>query len=169
MGDPTALFAEAVRAVVHRWTALNLAVHNDWGCGQSSEKRDQMIAEICSGFQAKKNVDPSEVEEFLDNFLISQFNTDADDESPYEVSHLICRLHTLIHQGDIATAQGLLSSPVASLDKCVAEAGAESDLDGDSSGDDDGEELDMVQEEKEPEVVNFTAEQQADLDDGWGV
>lgn len=48
--DHDALFAEAVKATVHRWTALNLAVHNDWGNGNCSEKRDNMVSEICNGF-----------------------------------------------------------------------------------------------------------------------
>jgi hypothetical protein len=50
-----ALFAEACKVTVHRWTALNLAVHNDWGQGNSSEKRDNMVAEICSGFAVRTN------------------------------------------------------------------------------------------------------------------
>jgi hypothetical protein len=50
-----ALFAEACKVTVHRWTALNLAVHNDWGQGNSSEKRDNMVAEICSGFAVRAN------------------------------------------------------------------------------------------------------------------
>jgi hypothetical protein len=43
-------------------------------------------SKACSSFdQAKRNVDPSELEEYLDTFLVTQFNTEADDESPYEV------------------------------------------------------------------------------------
>eukprot|EP00281_Chroomonas_sp_CCMP1168_P002539 CAMPEP_0206260068 /NCGR_PEP_ID=MMETSP0047_2-20121206/26869_1 /ASSEMBLY_ACC=CAM_ASM_000192 /TAXON_ID=195065 /ORGANISM="Chroomonas mesostigmatica_cf, Strain CCMP1168" /LENGTH=188 /DNA_ID=CAMNT_0053687081 /DNA_START=151 /DNA_END=714 /DNA_ORIENTATION=+ len=169
MAAAHALFCDAVRAVVHRWTALNLAVSNDWGNGNSSEKREAMVMEVCQGFAAKNNVDPSEVEQFLEEYLVSQFNTEADDESPFEVSHLICRLAQLIKEGNIAEAQALLSSPVASLDKCVAQMGPDSEVGSDEEidfGEDGG-----MQEARapEPEQIELTAEQQADLDDGWGV
>eukprot|EP00961_Rhodomonas_salina_P075281 1010060-Rhodomonas_salina.1 len=84
--DPQALFADAVRAVLQRWTALNLAVTNDWGDGRSEEKRDALFVQIISGFPAgKKAPDPTELETFLDQFMEQNFSTDADDESPYEV------------------------------------------------------------------------------------
>mmetsp|Transcript_24387 Transcript_24387/g.57944 ORF Transcript_24387/g.57944 Transcript_24387/m.57944 type:complete len:188 (-) Transcript_24387:43-606(-) len=166
--DPQALFADAVRAVLQRWTALNLAVTNDWGDGRSEEKRDALFVQIISGFPAgKKAPDPTELETFLDQFMEQNFSTDADDESPYEVSCLICRLHELIMAGNIAEAQSLLANPVASLDACVAEGDAD-DSDSDGEGGDEAGEM-MMEEEKEPEQVELTAEQQADIDDGWGV
>ncbi len=35
--------------------------------------------------QGGKPVDPTELEAFLDEYLVSNFATEADDESPYEV------------------------------------------------------------------------------------
>jgi hypothetical protein len=49
-----ALFCEAVRAVVHRWTALNLAVSHDWGNGSAKEKREALVQETCAGFAVRK-------------------------------------------------------------------------------------------------------------------
>jgi hypothetical protein len=49
-----ALFCEAVRAVVHRWTALNLAVSHDWAMGSANEKREALIQETCAGFAVSK-------------------------------------------------------------------------------------------------------------------
>eukprot|EP00961_Rhodomonas_salina_P075282 1010060-Rhodomonas_salina.2 len=69
--------------------------------------------------------------------------------------------------GNIAEAQSLLANPVASLDACVAEGDAD-DSDSDGEGGDEAGEM-MMEEEKEPEQVELTAEQQADIDDGWGV
>ena len=61
------------------------------------------------------------------------------------------------------------TTPVASLDACVAQPG-EADAEGDDSG---GSDDDMEEEEeaapREEERVELSAEQQADLDDGWGV
>lgn len=80
-----------------------------------------------------------------------------------QVSHLVCKLYELIMAGDIQEAQGLLSSPVSSLDKCVAEAGFESDLGGSSDGDEDEEDMEE-RPPPEPEQINITAEQQADCE-----
>ena len=63
--------------------------------------------------------DATELEDFLDNYLQDNFNLFADDESPYEISKLICRLYELIVSDRVAEAQQLLATPVASLDACV--------------------------------------------------
>jgi hypothetical protein len=66
--------------------------------------------------------------------------------------------------GEIQEAQNLLSSPVTSLDKCVAEHGFDSDIGGDSS---EGEDDEMVDgPPPEPEQLIISEEQQADCERG---
>eukprot|EP00277_Geminigera_cryophila_P039460 CAMPEP_0173101638 /NCGR_PEP_ID=MMETSP1102-20130122/36991_1 /TAXON_ID=49646 /ORGANISM="Geminigera sp., Strain Caron Lab Isolate" /LENGTH=192 /DNA_ID=CAMNT_0013995455 /DNA_START=77 /DNA_END=651 /DNA_ORIENTATION=- len=166
------LFSEAVRATFLRWTALNLAVSYQWGDGNESHKREDLIQQTISGFAtAKRAPDPTELEGFLDNYLQDQFNLSADDESPYEVSILICRLYELIVAGRLEEAQHMLSTPVASLDACVGQPGEEDTvIDGDDSGDSDDDMMDDADAvPREEEKVELTEDQQADLDDGWGV
>jgi hypothetical protein len=134
--------------------------------------------------QGGKPVDPSELESFLDDYLVNQFATEADDNSPYEaiiisvpvvpsqanticlqVSHLICRLFALISAGNLEEAQSLLKAPTASLDACI-EASSDEDSD---CGEEDMQEDGADCPSREPDTVQLTAEQQADLDDGWGV
>ena len=43
--------------------------------------------------QGGKPVDPSELESFLDEYLVNQFATEADDNSPYEVLPVIIDLN----------------------------------------------------------------------------
>ena len=83
------------------------------------------------------------------------------------MSHLICKLFTLINAGNISEAQSLLTAPAASLDACVA-GSSESDADSDED-DDDGMQDAASASCREPEIVNLTQEQQADIEDGWGV
>ena len=83
-----ALFPEAVRAVFERWTALNLAVSHNWGDGDSHAKREELISHCVGGFASGKKVDPTEVEDFLDGFLLQNFTTEADDDSTREVISL---------------------------------------------------------------------------------
>jgi hypothetical protein len=64
--------------------------------------------------------DPTELEDFLDTYLQDHLNLFADDDSPHEVSVLICRLYELIVANRILEAQQLLSTPTAALDACVS-------------------------------------------------
>jgi hypothetical protein len=64
--------------------------------------------------------DPTELEDFLDTYMQDHFNLFADDDSPHEVSVLICRLYELIAANRILDAQQLLSTPTAALDACVS-------------------------------------------------
>lgn len=170
------LFSEAVRATFARWTALNLAVSYRWGDGNEEQKREELVQHTIHGFAAKKRApDPTELEDFLDTYLTDNFNLLADDDSPKEVSIVICRLYELIVAGRVQEAQQLLATPVANLDAC---RGFELDQrvdapDGELDGD-KGESSDDVMDEEDPapreeERVELSAEQQADLDDGWGV
>ena len=92
-----ALFSEAVRATFMRWKTLNLAGNYQWVDGGEHEMREELAQQTISGFAtAKRAPDPTELEAFLDNYLQDQLNLRADDDSPYEVSILICRLYELI-------------------------------------------------------------------------
>lgn len=79
------------------------------------------------------------------------------------MSHLLCKLYELISAGEIQEAQILLSSPVTSLDKCVAEHGFDSDIDGGSSDGEDDDEMDD-KPPPEPEQLIISEEQQADCE-----
>ncbi|EKX46840.1 hypothetical protein GUITHDRAFT_107196 [Guillardia theta CCMP2712] len=136
--DPSvvSLFADAVRTVYQARRSLAALlltfaaaeVTNEWGDGDNMAKRESLIEQTVSGFVTKRNApDPSELEEFLDQYLQEMFNTEADDDSPYEVSHLICRLFELVRSGSIEEARALLSAPAASLDQCVADNQGEED------------------------------------------
>ena len=174
------LFADAVRATCARWTALNLAISYSFGDGNEAQKREDMVQQIVGGFAAKSRApDPTELEAFLETYLQDNFNLFADDESPYEVSILVCRLHALISAGQIADAQQLLATPVASLDACVdrstpavivGQPDAEGEDDGRGNNDSDDAMMDAEEAApREEEKIELSEEQQADLDDGWGV
>eukprot|EP00960_Hanusia_phi_P033798 750648-Hanusia_phi.AAC.2 len=99
------------------------------------------------------------------------FNTEADDDSPYEVQ-LLTALSLLLTTPP--------RSPTSSAD-CSSSCGRaastrrvlfSADKQGEDSSD-EGSDCEMMEEEGEssaaPETVELTAEQQADIDDGWGV
>ena len=146
------LFSEAVRATFARWTALNLAVSYQWGDGSEGQKREELAQQIIHGFATKRRPpDPTELEDFLDMYLQDHFNMLADDDSPKEVSIVICRLYELIVAGRVQEAQQLLAAPVANLDACVGcELDQRADApDGEWDGD-KGERSDDVMDEEDP-------------------
>lgn len=53
-GKAEQLFGEAVRATYLRWTALNLAVAYQFGDGNESLKREELIQQTLCGFIGKK-------------------------------------------------------------------------------------------------------------------
>ena len=59
----------------------------------------------------------------------------------------------------------MLKAPAASLDACIEASSDE----GSNSGEEDLQDDGICDSSCEPDVVQLTAEQQADLDDGWGV
>ena len=175
-GKALELFSEAVRATFARWTALNLAVSHGWGDGSEGQMREELTQQTIHGFATtKRPPDPTELEDFFDKYLQDHFNLFADDDSPKEVSIVICRLYELIVAGRVQEAQQLLATPVASLDACVGWVlDQRVDVpDGQWDGE-NGERSDDGMDEEDPapreeERVELSAEQQADLDDGWGV
>lgn len=60
-------FEEGARIVFQRWTALNLAVENQWGGPTSAEKAQQIYNECIAWFYAsKEHYEDDLEEEFLD-------------------------------------------------------------------------------------------------------
>ena len=81
---PEAL-TRAVHHVFGEWTALCMAVENDWG-GQNT--RDKALTLLERTLQALNTpvVHRDEVEAFLEDALVEDFNIEAEDESPRQVA-----------------------------------------------------------------------------------
>ena len=102
---PEAL-THAVYLVFGEWTALSLAVENDWG-GQST--RDKALALLERTLEALNTpvVHRDEVQAFLEDALVEDFNIEAEDESPRQVALVLCQLHTEARSGITTTAAQL--------------------------------------------------------------
>ena len=101
-------FDAAVRGVLLRWTALRLAVENDWAGDDSDARAAELEQSILAWFYAKgapRSTKPPrqpcaappdaparaagehyayELEEHLDDFLVEVFHVEAEDGSPAE-------------------------------------------------------------------------------------
>ena len=86
--------SRAVHVVFGEWTALRLAVENEWAGGGTRDRALTLLRRVCEGMLASAVVHRDEIEDLLDNALVDDFNIEAEDESPAQVAALLCTLHT---------------------------------------------------------------------------
>eukprot|EP00421_Protoceratium_reticulatum_P044923 CAMPEP_0168432868 /NCGR_PEP_ID=MMETSP0228-20121227/39106_1 /TAXON_ID=133427 /ORGANISM="Protoceratium reticulatum, Strain CCCM 535 (=CCMP 1889)" /LENGTH=213 /DNA_ID=CAMNT_0008446995 /DNA_START=1 /DNA_END=639 /DNA_ORIENTATION=+ len=126
------IFDEAIDKVFQKWTLLALAVEEGWGGRNSRAKRDKLQADVMAHLAAgsrKRRPPTHENEGDIDELarlifarLDEFFNTEADDNSPWEVASLCLRLFSTCRQGDVSFAQQFLAalpSAPADLSRCT--------------------------------------------------
>jgi hypothetical protein len=79
------IFEEGVAMVFYRWTALQLGVQNEWGGANSADKAQQLLEDTLGWFYSRKDHEPSDLEQALDEALQVDFNIQSEDGSPYQV------------------------------------------------------------------------------------
>ncbi|KAI9491469.1 Pre-rRNA-processing protein TSR2-domain-containing protein [Zychaea mexicana] len=91
-------FEQGVEYILKSWTALNLAVEQDWGGVESAEKRDWLIGVIVDYFGSNgKKLDVEDIETILDQIMTDEFQTILEDDSSYLVAkHLVEVYHQCI-------------------------------------------------------------------------
>jgi hypothetical protein len=92
MDEAQAKFTHATALIVHLWSALDIAVQNEWAGPESSNIRDWLGGVIVDmfSFPAQKKVDVDDVEEVLLQVMEDEFELRLEDDSAYQVlSHLL--------------------------------------------------------------------------------
>uniref|UniRef100_A0A7S4BXI1 Pre-rRNA-processing protein TSR2 homolog n=1 Tax=Chrysotila carterae TaxID=13221 RepID=A0A7S4BXI1_CHRCT len=115
-------FALAIRGVFASWSALGLAVENEWGGRESREKALALMERITSGLLSSEHVYVDDIESVLDQALLDDFNVEAEDESPRQVAEVLCKLHTEARAGVDETARALLERLAAKRQSSWVEA-----------------------------------------------
>lgn len=106
-------FTEGLRGILARWTALQLAITNEWGGADSVQKGEQMAEELNEWFLKRKGGKYAEdLEELLLEILGDDFNVQCEDGSPREVARIACTMFEQVAQGDYATARDICSKPL---------------------------------------------------------
>jgi pre-rRNA-processing protein TSR2 len=106
-----------VAYALHLWPDLTLAVQNNWGGPDSSDKRDwfagavvdlfpNLSAPAISKTASASNDEPDDsepdsayVEEFLLQVMLDEFEVNVDDDSSYEVAEQILRVRSECAKG----------------------------------------------------------------------
>ncbi|KAH8967323.1 hypothetical protein BDL97_03G072500 [Sphagnum fallax] len=116
--EAVAVLGEGIRLCFLRWTALQLAVENEWGGHTSKLKAQQLQSDVLSWFTRSKGpryID--ELENLLDENLVELFNTTADDGSVEEVAEQLMVIHEECTQGNYATVQQLSDAAAKEVSK----------------------------------------------------
>ncbi|CAO3589193.1 unnamed protein product [Absidia cylindrospora] len=134
-------FHEGVTYIFKTWTALKLAVEQDWGGVELAEKRDWMIELITDYFG--KNI--------LNQIMSDEFHTLLEDDSAYLVAKHLVELFNQCINGNFSEVERLRQknqTQAATSSSCVQQGGeddGDSDLEGDdiNSNDMDDDDMDM--------------------------
>ncbi|GJP34672.1 hypothetical protein CLOM_g19085 [Closterium sp. NIES-68] len=111
-------FREGVRLVFARWTALQLAVENQWGGGRSAEKAQLLQADLVHFCYSKRGaVYPDEVEEWLDEATVKDFNMEVEDGSLREVADKVVEVFKSCQDGSFTVVQQLQAAEAAAAAK----------------------------------------------------
>ena len=80
-------FTHSTALIIHSWSALDIAVKNEWAGPHSSDIRDWLggvIVDLFS-FPQTKNVEIEDIEEILLQVLEDEFELRLEDDSAYQV------------------------------------------------------------------------------------
>eukprot|EP00903_Cladosiphon_okamuranus_P012918 g12061.t1 len=149
-------FHGGVKAALNQWTALRLAVENNWGGGDSERKAALLEEGLMNLFKTKKEIYKDEVEDFLADFLDDSFSTYAEDDSPAQVAAMLVEMFAQCGRLDYTLANavraeeqrllakkattpgsGVKQSPSVASSRAGKRAGAEEDDSSSSDEDDD--------------------------------
>lgn len=83
-------FTEGVGSVLRQWTALELAVHHQWGGPQSSARADALVKEIVELYLGPEKIYKDDIALLLEDYLDTNFQTICEDDSPDDLGELFC-------------------------------------------------------------------------------
>ncbi|RAL46050.1 hypothetical protein DM860_006204 [Cuscuta australis] len=137
-----AQFQEGIFLVLSRWTSLQMAVTEEWGGPTSRKKSEDLAVRIFSLFaQSKVTLYADDLEDFLDDFMISDFSAELDDGSIEEVAEKLMVMHGECAEGNFKSINDLKATNLenSSVSYKRQEVRGEGDDDSDSDSVVDGE------------------------------
>lgn len=87
MEEAQAKFTHAAALVIHSWSALDLAVRNEWAGPESSNIRDWLGGVIVNmfSFPPSNRAEVEDVEDVLSQVVEDEFELRLEDDSAYQV------------------------------------------------------------------------------------
>ena len=122
--EHAAAFCEGLAGILNRWTALQLAILNEWGGAESAAKGAQMLEELEHWFLRRRAGKYAEdLEELLVEILGDDFCVQCEDGSPREVAKIACEMYEQVAEGNYALARDVCAKPLPRehLERCQLE------------------------------------------------
>uniref|UniRef100_A0ACD5WA84 Uncharacterized protein n=1 Tax=Avena sativa TaxID=4498 RepID=A0ACD5WA84_AVESA len=134
----SAAFQEGIGLVFGRWTALQMAVENEWGGRDSRAKANQFAASIFSWFvNSKGPFYYEDLEDMMFDSMSESFHTDCEDGSVGEIAEHLLTMHEECLQGNFSSIEKLRNSRPQG--NAVSQSRQVANEDDDDSSDDDDE------------------------------
>ncbi|RCH97224.1 hypothetical protein CU098_011206 [Rhizopus stolonifer] len=163
-------FEEGARYIFNNWTALKLAVEQDWGGVESPEKKEWFIDVVIDYFGKQgKKLDVDDIEVVLSQIMSDEFHATLEDDSPYLVAKHLYELFNQCIHGNYAEVERLREKAKVQNSYMAASSsmkqGDDSDNDDEGDGslngnDDDNEDDDQMEEAPQEPLVD---------EDGWEI
>ncbi|XP_028783970.1 pre-rRNA-processing protein TSR2 homolog [Neltuma alba] len=103
--DSIPIFNEGIALVLHRWSALRMAVENEWGGRESRQKAERLGSDLLFWFtQSKGPLYIDDLEEKLDEGMVS-LNMEVEDGSIEEVAEKLMILHEECLEGNFRSIE----------------------------------------------------------------
>ncbi|XP_044067545.1 pre-rRNA-processing protein TSR2 homolog [Siniperca chuatsi] len=157
------LFTEGVRAVLHTWPVLQIAVDNGFGGVYGQQKADWMVDVVQQYFHDNADLQQCEIEDFIAQLMDQEFDTVVDDGSLPQVSVSLLEVFSQWQQGALQQ----LKHTINSLTQKKSQRPKVTALPTQSDEDSDDETQAMECESSSPSVSRTEPPQ--DEDDGWTV
>jgi pre-rRNA-processing protein TSR2 len=139
-----AKFDLGISLILSSWQALIVAVQNNWGGNESSDKRDWFAGALSELFVANPATDAQDVEDVLLQVMEDEFEVELDDGSETIVAEAIMQLREETRDGFFGTVDKLWEQWNSRKQKLlsVVDAGPGSES-GDSVDDEDEDDEDV--------------------------
>ena len=165
-----ARFELGVSMMIYRWDALDVAVENNWGGPDSSEKRDWITGVVVDLFKSEKVIDVASIEETLLYAMVDEFETNVEDDSALPIAMEIINIYNDCFNVNYNKVEQLYleweEKQKTKKAKRVIHVEGDDDDDNDDQDDDDNEDEDEEMEEAMPDLVSTKPEPVVD-DDGF--
>ncbi|KAF1850341.1 pre-rRNA-processing protein TSR2 [Cucurbitaria berberidis CBS 394.84] len=151
------------------WPNLTVAVQNEWGGPDSSDKRDWIAGQISDLFASEASTDAEDVEVMLLQVLEDEFGVRLEDETEVNVAREIMAIRKEIGEGNTTTVDRLQKKweerkgkEVATGNVSVRESNQEGEWD---SVDEESDEEDDVEMGDAPALVPAKPKAEPEVDD----
>lgn len=138
-------FMDGVGSVLKQWTALELAIHHQWGGPSSTEKAIVLQRELIDLFLGPDKVYKDDIALVLEDYLDTQFKTICEDGSPDDIGDILCTMWRQCLAGDFGLVKDTLAREAMRSEMVSKSEGL---VNGDAMDDDEDEDDDNDIEEE---------------------